>query len=184
MALTDKLAAIADAIRAKTGGTSRLTLAQMPSEIAAIETGPANCLRATVRNEAAAGAIHATNHVVLLPANAELAAARSLGTLVLTAASDTAEVGSIVSTIACGAGARLPYWGAENAGNDIRQGIYRINESGIKTCAGILYAPDDASSPNVGNGRLVVMEDGELRWYNNASSFSIRPSNVEVMAWW
>ena len=39
MALTDKLTAIADAIRGKTGGTEALTLDQMPTEIAGIETG-------------------------------------------------------------------------------------------------------------------------------------------------
>jgi hypothetical protein len=39
MALTDKLTAIANAIREKTGGTDLLTLDQMPTEIAGIETG-------------------------------------------------------------------------------------------------------------------------------------------------
>ena len=39
MALTDKLTAIADAIRAKNGGADKLTLAQMPEKIAAIQTG-------------------------------------------------------------------------------------------------------------------------------------------------
>ena len=39
MALTDKLSAIGDAIRAKTGGTELLTLDAMPNEIASIETG-------------------------------------------------------------------------------------------------------------------------------------------------
>lgn len=39
MALTSKLAAIGDAIRAKTGKTGKLTLAQMPTEIASIQTG-------------------------------------------------------------------------------------------------------------------------------------------------
>lgn len=39
MALTNKLSAIANAIRAKTGKTDSLTLDQMPTEIAAIETG-------------------------------------------------------------------------------------------------------------------------------------------------
>ncbi len=39
MALTDKLTAIADAIRAKTGGADTLTLAQMPDAIAGIVTG-------------------------------------------------------------------------------------------------------------------------------------------------
>lgn len=39
MALTDKLTAIAEAIRGKTGGTDKLTLDQMPAEIAGIETG-------------------------------------------------------------------------------------------------------------------------------------------------
>ena len=39
MALTDKLNAIGDAIRAKTGGTEKLTLDQMPTEIASITTG-------------------------------------------------------------------------------------------------------------------------------------------------
>ena len=39
MALTDKLTAIADAIRAKNGGTDAMTLAQMPEKIAAIQTG-------------------------------------------------------------------------------------------------------------------------------------------------
>ena len=39
MALTDKLTNIADAIRGKTGGTEGLTLDQMATEIAGIETG-------------------------------------------------------------------------------------------------------------------------------------------------
>lgn len=39
MALTDKLVAIADAIRAKDGSTGTMTLAEMPGRIAAIETG-------------------------------------------------------------------------------------------------------------------------------------------------
>lgn len=39
MALTDKLTSIADAIRAKTGKTDKLTLAEMPGEISGIETG-------------------------------------------------------------------------------------------------------------------------------------------------
>ncbi len=39
MALTDKLTAIADAIRAKTGSAEKLTLDQMPTEIAAIQAG-------------------------------------------------------------------------------------------------------------------------------------------------
>lgn len=39
MALTDKLKAIADAIRAKTGKTDQMTLDEMPTEIASITTG-------------------------------------------------------------------------------------------------------------------------------------------------
>ena len=39
MALTDKLSAIGNAIRAKTGGTDMLTLDQMPTAIAGIQTG-------------------------------------------------------------------------------------------------------------------------------------------------
>lgn len=39
MALTDKLSAIADAIRGKTGKTDGLTLEQMPGEIAGIQSG-------------------------------------------------------------------------------------------------------------------------------------------------
>ena len=39
MALIDKLTAIAEAIRAKTGNTAALTLDEMPAEIAGIETG-------------------------------------------------------------------------------------------------------------------------------------------------
>lgn len=39
MALTDKLTAIANAIRSKTGGSTSLTLEQMPTEIANIPTG-------------------------------------------------------------------------------------------------------------------------------------------------
>lgn len=39
MALTDKLTAIADAIRAKTGGTEPLSLDEMPTEIASISGG-------------------------------------------------------------------------------------------------------------------------------------------------
>ena len=40
MALTEKLSAIGDAIRAKTGGTEKLTLDAMPTEIAGIQTEP------------------------------------------------------------------------------------------------------------------------------------------------
>lgn len=39
MALTDKLAAIADAIRGKTGGTASLTLEEMVSAITGLSTG-------------------------------------------------------------------------------------------------------------------------------------------------
>ena len=39
MALTDKLAAIGDAIRAQTGKEEKLTLDQMPDEIAGISGG-------------------------------------------------------------------------------------------------------------------------------------------------
>ena len=39
MALTDKLTAVADAIRAKNGGTEKMTLAQMPEKITNIQTG-------------------------------------------------------------------------------------------------------------------------------------------------
>jgi len=39
MALTEKLRAIADAIRGKTGKTDSLTLEQMPEEISAIQSG-------------------------------------------------------------------------------------------------------------------------------------------------
>ena len=39
MALTDKLTAVADAIRAKNGGTDVMTLAQMPEKITNIQTG-------------------------------------------------------------------------------------------------------------------------------------------------
>lgn len=39
MALTDKLTAVADAIRAKNGGTDAMTLAQMPETITNIQTG-------------------------------------------------------------------------------------------------------------------------------------------------
>lgn len=41
MALTDKLTAIADAIRGKTGSAEKLTLAQMPAQIAGIQAGSA-----------------------------------------------------------------------------------------------------------------------------------------------
>ena len=39
MALTDKLTAIADAIRSKTGSTEKMTLVQMATEINGIQTG-------------------------------------------------------------------------------------------------------------------------------------------------
>ena len=39
MALTNKLSAIGDAIRSKTGKTGKLSLSQMPNEILSIQTG-------------------------------------------------------------------------------------------------------------------------------------------------
>lgn len=50
MALTDKLTAVADAIRNKTGKTDLLTLDEMPTEIAAIETGGASGIHNHVIN--------------------------------------------------------------------------------------------------------------------------------------
>lgn len=52
MALTDKLSAIADAIRAKTGKTDGLTLEQMPTEIASITGGGSaeGCVTVTFMN--------------------------------------------------------------------------------------------------------------------------------------
>lgn len=49
MALTDKLTAIANAIRAKTGKAESMTLAEMPTEIGSIETGitPAGSINIT-----------------------------------------------------------------------------------------------------------------------------------------
>lgn len=44
MALTDKLVAIADAIRTKTGGTDLIPLSEMPARITAIESGGVNYL--------------------------------------------------------------------------------------------------------------------------------------------
>lgn len=48
MALTDKLTAIADAIRAKTGSTAKLTLEQMPAEIAGISGGDSDEIKEAV----------------------------------------------------------------------------------------------------------------------------------------
>ena len=50
MALTEKLAAIGNAIRAKTGRTEKLTLDQMPNEIASIVTGDGTLLPEDVLN--------------------------------------------------------------------------------------------------------------------------------------
>ena len=43
MALIEKLTAIADAVRAKTGKSDKLTLAEMPTEIESIQTGGESC---------------------------------------------------------------------------------------------------------------------------------------------
>ena len=48
MALTDKLTAIADAVRGKTGGTESLTLDRMVTAITAIETGGGKSASGTV----------------------------------------------------------------------------------------------------------------------------------------
>ena len=50
MALTDKLTAIADAIRAKDGTTGTMTLAEMPGKIAAIQTGGGGSSSASPNN--------------------------------------------------------------------------------------------------------------------------------------
>lgn len=49
MALTDKLAAIGDAIRLRTGGVDKLTLAEMPEAIAGIPSGGSGEGGGTVR---------------------------------------------------------------------------------------------------------------------------------------
>ena len=68
MALTDKLSAIGNAIRAKTGGTELLTLDAMPNEIASIETGGGGEIQPMVltgdQNYACSGSI-AANYIKL-----------------------------------------------------------------------------------------------------------------------
>ncbi len=72
MALTDKLTAIADAIRAKTGGTAALTLEQMPTEIAGIK-GSTPQPACEVKVIPASTDSHYLNHAHLpeIPANVE-----------------------------------------------------------------------------------------------------------------
>lgn len=55
MALTDKLRAIADAIRGKTGGTEEMTLDQMAAEIEGIESGGDNSGLLAVINDTVEG---------------------------------------------------------------------------------------------------------------------------------
>ena len=55
MALTDKLTAIGNAIRAKTGGTAALTLPEMAAAVSAIPTGITNCVTALYHNATAKG---------------------------------------------------------------------------------------------------------------------------------
>ncbi len=53
MALTDKLTAIAEAIRSKTGKAATMTLDEMPTEIAGIETGGSEDLNAILTEQEA-----------------------------------------------------------------------------------------------------------------------------------
>jgi hypothetical protein len=59
MSLTNKLTAIGDAVRSKTGGTSALTLPQMAAAIREIPTGSENtrCWKLTVQSDTSAASI-------------------------------------------------------------------------------------------------------------------------------
>lgn len=69
MALTDKLTAIADAIRAKTGKTSALTLPEMVDAITSIPMGVTNCIIASYTRTTAI----ANNPVTIISNNSFIA---------------------------------------------------------------------------------------------------------------
>lgn len=62
MALTDKLTAIADAIRGKTGKSDSMTLDQMPTEIAGIVTGGGGSSQPITGTFTATGANYTLTH--------------------------------------------------------------------------------------------------------------------------
>jgi len=64
MALIDKITAIANAIRGKTGGTDKLTLEQMATEIAGIETGGSDGMLAAVLSATATSVVDNTLEVI------------------------------------------------------------------------------------------------------------------------
>lgn len=87
MALTDKLTAIADAIRGKTGGTEKLTLAEMPLAIAGIEAGGGGAEWKKVASYTPTSVTYLTT---MLFSNLELTASYSSGIIISYGNSDTA----------------------------------------------------------------------------------------------
>ena len=166
MALTNKLTAIADAIRAKTGGTSPLTLPEMATAISAIPTGANNCKCFTVT----VSADDSDSKHILTDADAYIAAHRN----------DNSFYVGIVPNFAYNSG--LSFRGGVNTNIALTDSttcgfLFRTNSSGSNSFAFITKKPT-VSSTDIG-----VTDDGKLFVYTT-TTLVLRTGCYTVFCGW
>lgn len=146
MALTDKLTAIADAIRSKTGGTGNLTLPQMASEISQKLSGNCKCFVYTA-------SASVTSATALNTADAQLAAHYNDSALLiaLLPISNISEVNPSVKGVLTGN--RILY----SDGSDTRYGLI-FRSTATATTLTYIKVPvsNSASAMNVSSSGVIT----------------------------
>ena len=194
MALTDKLSAIANAIRAKTGKTNTPTLDQMPTEIAGIQTGitPSGSLTITEN-----GTFDVTNYASVL-ANIQGLNARVYN---VTLDSDQTGITYLVKddwilSIRENSNAfvMMRYLGTSASTAAVHMSftanfvIYYSGSTAYKsmvlrstTSSITLYSEARNLSTEAYNGSLNIAASGQLYCYGNAS-FPLKAGNYQIIA--
>lgn len=205
MALTDKLTAIANAIRGKTGGSGSLTLDQMPAAISGIVTGitPTGTVAITENGTydvtayaSAEVAVSDPNHrryVVTNPsavsgsgkymtavsADAVLAAVRDKQSLVVMYTTD-GTVSCAGSGLAANVLSKLPIVGT----TQYYQAVCRWSDAGAVSLGGVSYAISSEATLTSGTGRVHITSAGDLRIYANSSTYAIPAGTICIDVLW
>ena len=168
MALTDKLTAIGNAIRAKTGGSSQLTLAQMATEISNIPTGSTNC-----KCQKVTVATDKTDRIVLTSADSDIAAHRTdnnfyVGIVPLFPYSSGLSIRGGINT-----NRNL----IEDTNNPIYGFLMRITGSGSNSFAFI------TKSATTAGGEISTTANGEIFFYAT-TTYVLRAGDYLVVSGW
>lgn len=184
MALTSKLSAIGDAIRARTGGSKLLTLDEMPNAIAGI--GEKGYFTTTVTVDAI-GSGASRQAVYLLESNRLLAGLRDDPSLLLVVECNETVSGSIKSTVYAGDNRQyLPLYSNsyDMASRISYQSVMRITTDGVRSMSGVDNAISDDSNFSVGVGRLFIDINGGLLLLNSATGYNLVLGDYRITALW